>query len=305
MNAVTKAVTPTAPATMGVALVPENMDQAIRLATAMSSAKMVPKHLQGDVGSCLMIVEQAMRWRASPFAVAQCTSNISGKLAYEGKLIAAILPSCGAILGEFDYTFKGDPAQPETLSVMVSATRASDGVVKTIELEWLKARTDNKYWTLQPEQQLVYAGSRVWARRWTPGPLLGIYAPEEFNQQKEPPPDTFTGTTLDHQPVPAAQPKPEAKPSPPVVDEPVDPLMEENGIQWVKNLDVLLANAQTQDEVVEIGEHPRVAASLETAPPAFKTRITELLAKAYARFAGDEAGMDDLEIVGQEKVEAG
>src|SRR5215472_7510485 len=54
------------------ALVPTDMDQAIRLAKAMSDAKMLPKHLQGDVGTCLMIVEQAMRWGMSPFAVAQC-----------------------------------------------------------------------------------------------------------------------------------------------------------------------------------------------------------------------------------------
>lgn len=59
----------------GMALVPQNMDEAIRLARAMAEAKMVPKHLQGDVGSCLMVVEQAMRWGMSPFAVAQCTST--------------------------------------------------------------------------------------------------------------------------------------------------------------------------------------------------------------------------------------
>ena len=74
------------------ALVPRDMDSAIRLAQAMASAKLVPRHLQGDTGTCLMIVEQAMRWRMSPFAVAQCTSAIGGKLMFEGKLVADVKP---------------------------------------------------------------------------------------------------------------------------------------------------------------------------------------------------------------------
>lgn len=220
----------------GNVLVPENMDQAMRLATAMANAKMVPKHLQQDVGSCLMVVEQAMRWRASPFAVAQCTSNIGGKLAYEGKLIAAILPSCGAIVGELNYEYHGDPKKPEGLSVTVSGIRASDGEVKTIDLEWIMAKTENKYWTIQPEQQLCYAGARVWARRWTPGPLLGVYAPEEFSAGKV---DTFDGTTV------------EARAEPPVTAAPTV-------ADWFKSLDVDLANALDKDAVDAILARPDV-----------------------------------------------
>ena len=70
------------------ALMPRDMDQAIRMAKAMSSTKLVPKHLRDDPGACLMIVEQAARWNMSPFAVAQCTSLIGEKLMYEGKIIA-------------------------------------------------------------------------------------------------------------------------------------------------------------------------------------------------------------------------
>src|SRR5215472_10314938 len=87
------------------ALVPTNLDEAIKFAKAMSMAKAVPEHLQGDIGSCLLVVEQAMRWRMSPFAVAQCTSNIKGKLMYEGKLVASVIETSGEIEGRFDYKF--------------------------------------------------------------------------------------------------------------------------------------------------------------------------------------------------------
>ena len=45
-----------------------------------------------------------------------------------------------------------------------------------------EARTDNQMWKRQPDQQLVYHGARVWARRWTPAVILGVYSREEMGQ---------------------------------------------------------------------------------------------------------------------------
>ena len=78
------------------ALVPGNMKDAMDLARMMSRSRMMPQHLQGSEGDCLMVIEQAMRWNMSPFAVALCHSNIKGKSFYEGKIIAAAVTSTGA-----------------------------------------------------------------------------------------------------------------------------------------------------------------------------------------------------------------
>ena len=56
--------------THGNSLTINGMGEAFELAKAMASAKMVPQCLQGSPGDCLMVIEQAMRWRMSPFAVA-------------------------------------------------------------------------------------------------------------------------------------------------------------------------------------------------------------------------------------------
>jgi len=37
-------------------------------------------------------------------------------------------------------------------------------------------------WQTQPDQQLMYHGVRVWARRHTPELMLGVYSPEEFDE---------------------------------------------------------------------------------------------------------------------------
>ena len=50
------------------------------------------------------------------------------------------------------------------------------------------ARTNNRVWQTQPDQQLMYHGVRVWARRHTPELMLGVYSPEEFDEKPKGPP---------------------------------------------------------------------------------------------------------------------
>ena len=56
----------------GLALVAQNLDQAVDFAKLMSEAPgMVPNHLLGKPGSCLGIIMQAAQWGLSPYSVAQ------------------------------------------------------------------------------------------------------------------------------------------------------------------------------------------------------------------------------------------
>ena len=275
---VTRAPLPAAPGGAG-SLIPRTLPEAIRMAEVMAGAKLVPNHLRGDVGSCFMIVEQAQRWNMSPFLVAQCTSDIGGKLCYEGKLIAAAITSTGGIIGEFNYEFKGDPKKPEGLSVVVSALRASDRQRKEITLAWADAKTKNTFWVTQPEQQLVYAGARVWARRWTPGPMLGVYAPEEMET------DGFVGTTVDAatDPLPPAAaepaPKPESDPKPEVGATTRKPSVAE----WLNALERDLAACQTEADWVAINTRDDVKTAQEKATGNAKERLAELLVNALDR----------------------
>jgi len=168
-------LTTTTPA--AAALVPQNMDQAIRMAEMMARGKLVPQHLQGSPGDCLMVVEQAGRWGMSPFAVAQATSVIQGKLMFEGKLVAAALHTSGALATRLSYEFSGEGA---SRAVRVSAVLAGEKEPRFVDVRLADAKTNNPLWTKQPDQQLVYHGSRVWGRRHAPEVMLGVYAPEEM-----------------------------------------------------------------------------------------------------------------------------
>lgn len=245
MNAVAKTSPPAT--SHALALIPQTMDQAFRMAEIISSSRMVPKHLQGDVGTCFMVVEQSMRWNLSPFAVAQCTSSIGGKLMYEGKLVAAVAKTSNSITGEFDYEFSGDPTKPDTLSVTCSAVRASDGQRKEITLKWSDAKTTNEFWRKQPEQQLSYAAARVWCRRWSPGPMLGVYSPEEWQAQP-----SSGGVVIEGEASSETQPPPEPAPSP----KPMSPLT------FIERVEAAVAKADNATKLLGLMRKviPQVAA---------------------------------------------
>lgn len=159
-------------------LAPANMEQAMKLAEMMSGAKLVPLHLQGKPADCLLVIEQASRWKMSPFAVAQCTSVISGKLMYEGKLVAAVVNANGGLDERLSFAYSGDG---ESRKITVSGKFRGEKEARTVDVVFKDVKTANSMWQKQPDQQLMYSGTRAWARRHAPELMLGVYSPEEFD----------------------------------------------------------------------------------------------------------------------------
>src|SRR5690348_10152085 len=111
MNALaTVSTAPSASWSQQNALVPRSIADALELASVMSKASLIPQHLQGKPGDCLLVIMQAQRWSMDAVSVAQCTSVVHGKLCYEGKLVAAALYATGAIDGRLRYEFSGTGA---------------------------------------------------------------------------------------------------------------------------------------------------------------------------------------------------
>lgn len=160
-------------------LAPANMEQAMKLAEMMSGAKLVPNHLQGKAADCLLVIEQASRWKMSPFAVAQCTSVIQGKLMYEGKLVAAVVNANGGLEERLSFDYSGEG---ENRKITVKGKFKGEKEPRAVEVVFKDVKTANSMWQKQPDQQLMYSGTRAWARRHAPELMLGVYSPEEFDQ---------------------------------------------------------------------------------------------------------------------------
>jgi hypothetical protein len=166
-------------------LVPSNMSEAMRLAEMMATAKLVPVALQKSPADCLMVIQQAIRWDMDPFAVAQECSVIQGKLMHSGKLVAAVVNARGNLTDRLSFSYEGEG---ENRTITVTGRLQGELSPRTVSVRLSEAKTNNKVWQTQPDQQLAYHGTRVWARRHTPELMLGVYSPEEFDEPKKRPP---------------------------------------------------------------------------------------------------------------------
>ena len=184
------------------ALVPRDMREAMELAKMMASTGFLARELQNP-GGAMFVMEQAMRWSMSPFAVAMETAFIQGRPMFSGKIVAAAVVSSGAITGRLAYAYEG---QGDNRTITVSGTVRGEAEPRTVTVRLADAKTANKVWTSQPDQQLAYHGARVWARRHTPEVMLGVYSEEEFEPPTPMPP--ARGPTVDAAAAYVRQPAP-------------------------------------------------------------------------------------------------
>ena len=256
-------------------LMPTDMRGAMDLANMMATAKLVPAHLQGKPGDCLLVIEQSMRWGMSPFAVAQATSVIGGKLMFEGKLVSAALNAHGILSGRMTYDFHGEGA---SRAVTASATIRGETVPRTIHCTLAEAKTTNGMWVKQPDQQLVYYATRAWARRHAPEVMLGVYSPEEFDAPAPARPEP------DH---------PKADTYSPAV--PIAP-KRQTVSGWLDDLRLRVAHCQTADELDHIATSDEIAKAQKHLKNGALDDLNAIMADAMERLVArqDDAAEADI-----------
>jgi len=169
----------------GGMLAPTTFGEVVSFAELMSrSQHAIPKHLRGNPGACMAITMQALRWEMDPFAVAAKAYSVNDMIAYEAQLIAAVVHTRAPIRRRPDYAFTGSGAD---LRCIVSC-EMQDGSTKVYESPRQgDIKTKNSpLWQTDPQQQLGYYSIRSWARRHTPEVLLGVYAPDELDENRGP-----------------------------------------------------------------------------------------------------------------------
>lgn len=169
-----------APSTSLMLLNAETMRSLIGFSEHMAASTItVPDHLRNKPADCLAIAMQAAQWGMNPFAVAQKTHVVSGRLGYEAQLVNAVISSSGAIVGTFRYEYRG--AGPDLECRVGAVPRGESEIVWG---EWLrngdvKVR-NSPLWSVNPKQQLGYLQVKNWARLYCPGAILGVYTADEL-----------------------------------------------------------------------------------------------------------------------------
>lgn len=159
---------------------PAHLNAMIAFADMMArSSVTVPDHLRGKPADCMAIAMQAAQWGMNPFAVAQKTHIVSGRLGYEAQLVNAVVQQSNAIRGAFHYEYQGtgDALECRVGAVLRGETEVTWG-------EWLRSASvttkNSPLWKVNPKQQLGYLQVKNWARLYAPGAILGVYTADEL-----------------------------------------------------------------------------------------------------------------------------
>lgn len=160
---------------------PSQMNALVQFSEMMAKSVIsVPDHLRGKPADCMAIAMQAAQWGMNPFAVAQKTHVVSGRLGYEAQLVNAVVQQSGAIVGSFSYEYRGDN---QAVECRVGAVLRGEAEITWGE--WLSANSvqtkNSPLWKTNPKQQLGYLQVKNWARAYAPGAILGVYTPDELD----------------------------------------------------------------------------------------------------------------------------
>lgn len=178
--------------------------QVQRIAGIMAKAEgFVPKHCIGKTEVCFAITTRSLVWKLDPFAVAQATYQPveGGKVAYEGKLVQAILEQSGRLDGQIIPTYRGDwskvqgkfrmqrseksgkmyavaaysEADEAGLGVVVSAQVKGETKPRSVELDLRQCHPRNStLWATDPQTQIYYRAIRMLGNVAMPGVLMGV-----------------------------------------------------------------------------------------------------------------------------------
>ncbi|HYE07699.1 MAG TPA: recombinase RecT [Planctomycetota bacterium] len=161
-----------------------------KLAALMAKMGTMPDHLKDKPADCFRIVVQAAKWGMDPFAVAECTSLVHGRLCWEGKLVAAALTAMNAIDGRLVYETTGS-GQDAAITVTGKPRGGELCSIRGTVKDWrtvTKGRDGGiipNAWDKDPMSMLVYRGTRQWARLYAPEALLGVVTPDEREEIRE------------------------------------------------------------------------------------------------------------------------
>lgn len=220
-----------------------------RIASVMARCALVPTSLRGDdietaIANCFLVVNQAVRWGMDPFAVAQCSSVIQGKLCYEGKLVSAVMQNNGVNL-----SFKFNDKTGDALEVTVSGKLPNEDEARTVSGTVGQWKTNNQQWSKDPKAMLCYRGSRAWSRIHNPAPMLGVYTQDEMEEAPPatpallPPDPPGAETKTETPPVDQTQAgattsdKPKRTRKPRTTKEKMTDIVVLSDEQWLKDLD--------------------------------------------------------------------
>lgn len=134
---------------------------------------------------CLAVCIQALEWRFSPFAVANKSYEVQGRLCFESQLVHALIEQRAPIRGRLQHRFEGEGDERKCI---VWATLRDTGETMEYTSSAISKITpkNSPLWKTKPDLQLYYNASRDFCRAYFPDVLLGVYSQDELRDHVGP-----------------------------------------------------------------------------------------------------------------------
>lgn len=165
---------------------PQSMAEAVTFADMMCKADIaLPKFLRMNKGACLAVSMQAYRWGMDPFAVANKAYSVNDRVAYESQLIASVINTRASLQNRLTVDYDGKDG---TRKCIVTGRFQGEDIDRKVSSPPFNAITtkNSPLWKSDPDQQLFYYTVRVWARRYVPELIMGVYSVEEMHDYRGP-----------------------------------------------------------------------------------------------------------------------
>lgn len=154
------------------------------------SRKLVPLPAKTVLANCFLIVNQARLWRIDPWALAQATSVVHGRLMFEGKAITAVLESTRGIRLKFEWNNE----QGDAFGITVTERRPVEegdelrsisGTVGAWKTKGKNGAASQAWLPPANRMQLAYRGAREWCRLHEPAVVLGVLMDDDADRMIE------------------------------------------------------------------------------------------------------------------------
>lgn len=152
--------------------------------------KLVPLPAKTVLANCFLIVNQARLWRIDPWALAQATSVVHGRLMFEGKAITAVLEATRGIRLKFEWNNE----QGDAFGITVTERRPVEegdelrsisGTVGAWKTKGKGGGVSQAWLPPANRMQLAYRGAREWCRLHEPAVVLGVLMDDDADRMIE------------------------------------------------------------------------------------------------------------------------
>lgn len=151
-----------------------------------NSRHAIPKHLRGDVGACIAVIDMAMRWGFAPYQVARQCYLVNDMLAFESQLIHAVVEKFAPIKYRLRPVYAGE-GDRRTCTITGHFKGEVDPLDYTSPEIGRISPKNSPLWKTDPDQQLFYFATQRWARRYCPDILFGIHDIDQIAPEDAPP----------------------------------------------------------------------------------------------------------------------